>query len=141
MYFSIWDNNTYFLIECHFGDLCVLLNKKHIFSLKFWGTFPCRETVLRVHWMKPDKKLFFFQIFSAIFWENVLQQGSLVSCCYGQVAVGLFIYLFYFSEAFWKFCFMAHNWQNWKSIPLMLLPWNLQGRKSWCNKLQLYLKN
>ena len=28
-----------------------------------------------------------------------------------------------------------------KSIPLMLLPWNLQERSRWAKKLQLYLKN
>ena len=52
--------------------LCILLKEKHeTFSLKFREFSPCRDTVLRVHGMKPDEKSFFYQIY-AIFLETML---------------------------------------------------------------------
>ena len=63
--------------------------EKHNVLLKFGEIFPWRETVLRVHGMKSDEKLFFCQIYAFFLEKN----GR---CCDWLV-------FFFISEEFWRF--------------------------------------
>ena len=75
MYISIclhWDSNTYFIeykIVNLRGFMCCFERKTCNLILKFREIFPWRETVLRVHRIKSDEKLFLDQIY-AFFEKN-----------------------------------------------------------------------
>ena len=66
--------------------MCFIEKESQNFILKSREIFPWRETVLRAHGMKSDKKLFFCRIY-AIFWEKWLWLKVLFSI----------------SEGFWRF--------------------------------------